>query len=173
MKKSSHRWITITTAGVLSAGLIFGGATAANASTLAPAAGSSGSCSVAAHLRSIFAAMPAQLRTDLTDLRDLPADQRRAAARQIRADALSGGYGEAVQTRAKQIAALRVQIRKDMPAELKSDLAELKAAAPGADRRADAMRIAREAVAGSYGSAVQDAAERIQGSDLWQDCHAG
>lgn len=175
MTRTPRRRLTgasLAAVGMLSAGLVFGGAAAADASPMAPTTASGSDCSIGDHLRSIFAAMPAELRSDLKDLRGLPAAERRAAALAIRRDALAGEYGDGVQFRAKQIAKFRVGIWKDMPDELKADLVELKSMAPGADRRAAAAEIAQAAVAGSYGTAVQDAAEKIQDSELWKSCVA-
>lgn len=85
-----------------------------------------------------------------------------------------------------------VELWKDLPAKLRSDLRDLKAAAP-ADRPGLAKDIRRGALDGTYGSGVQKRAERVQGrvfagdrgttvqdaakrirsSDFWQDCVAG
>jgi hypothetical protein len=51
--------------------------------------------------------LPANLRADLTALRDAPADQRRQLRASIRSKALAGGYGPEVQKAAEQLQQLR------------------------------------------------------------------
>ena len=55
-------------------------------------------------LGSVWSRLPADLRSDLKELRDLEPGQERAdAARLIRDDALAGDYGPGVQKRAEAI----------------------------------------------------------------------
>jgi hypothetical protein len=55
------------------------------------------------HQARVAAQMPKQMRTDLRAVHKLPTAQRPAARKAIRAKALSGGYGDAVQRRAERV----------------------------------------------------------------------
>jgi hypothetical protein len=59
--------------------------------------------------------LPEELRADLEALRDLPAEQRRAAAEDMRDSALAGEYGEDAQQRAERLSerAERLAERRD------------------------------------------------------------
>lgn len=63
------------------------------------------------HQARVAAHRPATLRRDLRHVRTLPAAQRPAARRAIRAKVLSGGYGAAAQQRAQQVTAHREACR--------------------------------------------------------------
>lgn len=52
--------------------------------------------------RATWKRLPVDLRGDIAGLRDLPADERRAAADAIRDDALAGEYGDRVQRRTEE-----------------------------------------------------------------------
>jgi hypothetical protein len=104
----------------------------------------------------------AQLRADLLAALRLKGDARRSALADVRAKALAGGYGQAVQRRAE-----RRDIRHDLlvsllPDNLQQDLTALKNAP--ADQRAQLRSdIVAKALAGEYGPEVQKAAERLKG----------
>ena len=89
--------MSIITTGVLTVGLLASPAVAAEPVTdSAP--------SVTCTLGSVWSRLPADLRTDLKELRDLePGSERTDAAKAIRDDALAGEYGPGVQKRAEAI----------------------------------------------------------------------
>jgi hypothetical protein len=103
----------------------------------------------------------AKLRADLRAAFKLQGDARRAALAEIRAKALAGDYGAAVQRRAE-----RRDIRHDLlvsllPENLQQDLQALKAA-PADQRKQMRADIIAKALAGEYGPEVQQAAQRLQ-----------
>ena len=103
----------------------------------------------------------AKLRADLRAAFKLQGDARRAALAEIRAKALAGDYGPAIQRRAE-----RRDIRHDLlfsllPDNLQQDLQALKAA-PADQRKQMRADIMTKALAGDYGPDVQQAAERLQ-----------
>lgn len=165
---------TLTTAvgaTALTAALVLGGATAATASEPAPEPTASSECSFGQHLLHAWLRMPADLRGDLTAIRDLPREERQSALREVREGALSGEYGAGVQEKAEALKVRRLGGWATLPPELRADLVELRQAAPG-ERRALAEDIAQNALDGDYGDKAQATAERIQSSELWQDCVA-
>lgn len=156
----------------LSATMVLGGAVAATAAeptSEAPTA--SEECSFGEHFLHAWLRLPADLRGDLSAIRDLPAEVRPEAARDVRQGALNGEYGEKVQMGAERIKERRLGAWATMPADLKRDLIELRQAAPG-ERRELAEEIAESALAGEYGEKAQATAERIRESEFWQNCVA-
>ncbi len=165
---------TLTTAvgaTALTAALVFGGATAASASEPAPEPTASTECSFGQHLLHAWLRMPPDLRGDLRSVRDLPREERQAALRDVRDGALNGEYGAGTQANAEALKARRLGGWATLPPELRADLLELRQADP-AERRALAEEIAQNALDGDYGDKAQATAERIQSSELWQDCVA-
>lgn len=135
-------------------------ATAAPAEDAPPTA--SAQCQFGEELLHAWLWLPADLRGDLKSLRHLePGEERHDAARDIRDRALDGEYGDAVQDRAERVRDRRLAAIATMPEELKSDLIELRDAAP-ADRRELAQEIADGALAGEYGEKVQHIAVEVQ-----------
>lgn len=118
-------------------------------------------CQFGDELLHVWLHLPADLRGDLKALKDLEPGERGDAARDIRDGALDGEYGPGVQNRAERVRDRRVAIIANMPDELKTDLIELRDAAP-ADRKELAQDIADTALAGGYGDKTQEVAERIQ-----------
>lgn len=162
--------VALTT--TLSAAMIVGGTVTANAASPAPTVTSStDECSFGQHLLHAWLRLPADLRGDLSAIRDLPADDRTEAARDVRQGALDGEYGDGVQVGAERIKERRLAAWATMPTELKRDLIELRQAAPG-ERRALAEQIAENALDGGYGDKAQATAERIRKSEFWQSCIA-
>ena len=159
---------TVVTAALLSTGTI-----AASAATTAPTSSPvAGDCQFGQRLEAAWKFLPAELRTDLRTLKELPAGADRAEeARGIRDRALAGDYGPRAQSRAEQAQERRIRVVAGFPAELQADLDELKASAPG-ERQELAKEIADTALAGGYGAKAQYFAERVQSSDAWQNCVA-
>lgn len=121
----------------------------------------SSECQFGDELLHVWLHLPADLRGDLKALKDLEPGERGDAARDIRDGALDGEYGPGVQNRAERVRDRRVAVIANMPDELKTDLIELRDAAP-TDRKELAHEIADTALAGGYGDKTQDVAERIQ-----------
>ena len=167
-------WTLAAGAAVLTTAMLATGSLAASANPLpadaAPAP--SGECTFGEHLVRAWLHVPAELRGDLKDLKDLEPGDRPDAAREIRDAALAGEYGPIAQHRAEQGQKLGIRAIARFPEELRNDLAELRAAAKG-DRGDLAQEIADTALAGGYGDRVQAMAERVQQSDAWQECAAG
>ena len=162
--------VALTT--TLSAAMIVGGTVTANAAPPAPTVTSStDECSFGQHLLHAWLRLPADLRGDLSAIRDLPAEDRPEAARDVRQGALDGEYGDGVQAGAERIKERRLAAWATMPTELKRDLIELRQAAPG-ERRTLAEQIAENALDGGYGEKAQATAERIRESEFWQSCIA-
>ena len=166
---------TLTKAAVattLSAVMLLGGTVAATAAepTSEPTT-TTDECSFGQHLLHAWLRLPADLRGDLSAIRDLPIDERPGAVRDIRQEALEGGYGEGVQAGAERIKERRLAAWASMPVELKADLIELRKAAPG-ERRELAEVIAQNALDGEYGDRAQATAERVRDSEFWQTCVA-
>lgn len=162
-----NRIASIAIASTLLVGL---GATAANAAPVDSAPASD--CTFGEQLVRVWMHLPADLQADLKDLKAAtPGADRQQQAKDIRDGALGGEYGPGVQEKAQKLQDIRVRVYADLPAELKADLKDLKAADP-ADRRALAKDIGEKALAGDYGVKAQVVAERVQGSDFWQNCVA-
>jgi hypothetical protein len=105
--------------------------------------------------------LPEELQADLKELRDLPPEERLTAAKEIRADALAGEYGEAVQRWSERRDERRDWVRARMPRELKRDLAQ--AWKLPVDERRDAfLEIRDDALEGDYGRKVERVAKQLQ-----------
>ncbi len=159
-------------AAVLTGAMLTGGALAASADTPAPAPTSSTQCGLGHQLIELWKALPADLQSDIKALRALPKGQQRAeAAKDIRQGALNGKYGADVQKNAEALHGRAFRAYGDMPAALRNDLKNLRAASKS-DRPALAKAIGAKALAGDYGTKVEDAVKQIKSAD-WQNCVAG
>jgi len=163
--------LRILATAALATAMLATGTIAATAAPTVPTA-STEDCRFGEHLLHAWLKLPADLRTDLKALKDLEPGQRGDAAREIRDGAIDGEYGSGVEERAEKVRVRRIAVIANMPDELKTDLVELRDAAP-ADRRDLAKDIADTALEGGYGAKTQAIAERIQASDAWQSCDAG
>ena len=96
MNKST--WVAAAGATALTAALVLTGATAASAAPV------DNPPTVTCELGNVWSRLPAELRADIRQLRDLePGEARAEAAKQIRDDVLAGDYGDGVQKRAEQV----------------------------------------------------------------------
>jgi hypothetical protein len=74
--------------------------------------------------RTVFAALPANLQSDLTALKNAPAADTAAQAQQVKSTALSGGYGQQVKTLAADLqTSAKYPISKKLVSEIRRDLA--------------------------------------------------
>ncbi len=90
--------------------------------------------------------MPVELRADVKAAKALkPGDERRAALQKIRAKALDGGYGAAVEVRARWLKDHRGEKLRPLPDSLKADLKTLHSTPA---KIAQAEKIADAAMAG-------------------------
>jgi hypothetical protein len=169
--KTAARWAR----GVaVSAGLALAlgtGGLAANAATApTPVSTSAASCSFGEHLISAWRTVPSELRSDLKAARALkPGADRRDALKKIRAKAIDGGYGAAVEARAEWRKDHRGDKLRPLPATLKADLKTLHAT-PKQAKGAERQKIADTAVAGGYGATIESFAKAVQSSPAWKDC---
>ena len=169
-----RRWAYRITA-VAGVALVLGsGTVAANAVTpstvSSTVADETPTCSFGEHLVSAWMTVPVALRHDLTAVKAMgPGAERRAAAKGIVQTALDGGYGERAREKAELFVANKGSRIRNLPADLKADLRELRAA-PRDEKVALAEDIAGAALDGTYGETVQEYAEKVQASDAWQDC---
>ena len=163
--------LSIIATTVVTAALLSTGAAAASAAPVSSTDASS-DCQFGEHLLHAWLRLPADLRGDLSALRGLDPADRKAEARQIRDDARSGEYGPGVQAGAQKLRVHRLSVLSELPAELRSDLVELRDADQTA-RPSLARDLAETALDGGYGPKAQATAERIQASDAWQNCVAG
>ena len=163
--------LTVTATLALTAALVASGSIAASAADTPSTTASSDECHFGSLLVGVWLHLPADLRSDLRDLKDQEPGDRAQAAREIRKAAKSGAYGPGVQDRANRMQDRRAQALATMPPELRADLRELREAAP-AERRDLATSIADAARAGDYGPKAQLVAERLEESERWQNCVA-
>ena len=140
----------LVTAGVLTATSLFAGLTSAgDDDTPKVRCGAS------------WTQLPGDLRSDLADVRELPEGERWDALVTIRRDAVDGDSGHRVQ----QLAELRGErlraLRRRRPADLRSDLADVRGLS--GDAQSEALRDVRDgALAGEYGDRVQGLAQAVQ-----------
>lgn len=111
--------------------------------------------------------LPDDLQADLADLRDLPAEERLAAAEEIRRDALAGEYGGAVRRWSEHRDERRDWVRARMPRELRHDLADAWRL-PVAERRDAFLEIREGALTDDYGRRVQRVATQLE--ERRQEC---
>lgn len=115
----------------------------------------------------IWQRLPQDLRDDLTALRQLPPEERFAAARQVRHDARGGDYGTRVQRWADHADERRRAIWSRMPSSLQQDIKEARAL-PAAERFDAFQAIRTAALDGEYGDQVRQVAQRLE--DRRQAC---
>jgi hypothetical protein len=109
----------------------------------------------------VWSPLPDDLQEDLRAVRDLPAGEKAGALREIRRDALDGGYGDRVQHFAERRDERIRTIRRALPEKMKADLRA--AHDLTGEARIDAYRVIRSAaLAGEYGDRVQEVAVRVQ-----------
>jgi hypothetical protein len=172
-----NRYLMTTTSLLAGAALVLGGAVAANAAT-SPATPSAtptaaSSCSFGEHLVSAIRSLPKAMREDLKAARaEKPGPQRRKDIQAVMSKALDGGYGAAVEAKARFLQTHRADIKglRPLPAALKADLKTLHSEKGRSAKLAEANTIADKALAGGYGSTVQTLAKDVKASDAWQDC---
>ncbi len=109
----------------------------------------------------LWAAFPDQLQEDIRAAVRQPLRERRADLREIRRDALAGGYGEQVQEWAQRVKERRIELWQEFPEELKADVRAALALPLRQQRRAMVV-IRHAALQGEYGEWVQGLAERRQ-----------
>lgn len=109
----------------------------------------------------VWSQLPEDLQADLKAVRALPADQRPAALREIRRDALDGDYGARVQRFAERRDDRVRAIRRALPDELRTDLRDARRLT-GEDRVEAYRDIRAGALSGEYGERVQEVAVRVQ-----------
>ncbi len=105
--------------------------------------------------------LPAELRSDLEAVEDLPDAEKPAAVRAIREDALAGEYGAKVARAAERIQDRRARALGHLPEDLQADIEALRSL-PDEEKVAAAQGLRADAVAGEYGDRVQAFAERMQ-----------
>jgi hypothetical protein len=165
------RWATGVAVGAgLALALGTGGLTASAATAPASVSTSSSSCSLGQHFVSAWKNVPTDLRADLKAAKALkPGTERRAALKKIRAKALDGGYGAAVEVRAEWRKDHRGEKLRPLPASLKADLKTLHST-PKSGKVAEAEKIADTAVAGGYGATIESFAKAVKASPDWKNC---
>jgi hypothetical protein len=164
------RRVGIAAAGVLVSGglvgaLVLGGGTIANASPIVSAVASTApSASASAKLphgtlRALLKAMPKSLRDDVAKLRkDSPAARKTAVAA-IEKKAIAGGYGTEVQ-------AIATKLQADWssaPTSFKHAVQGLREGTQY-ERAAQLRMVYRRALAGKYGTTIQQDAQQIESS---------
>ena len=167
--RSTRRKAVLVASGAAVLLAVGGGTTAALAATgdSTPSASTTpAACGV--HLRAeLRGATPGQLKTDLKKLRSEPKGADRAAERKaIRQKALAGGYG----ARAGEIArvvgggkAAKQALAAELPASLRADLKTLHGLKAKTDeRKAEAKKIEQKALAGDYGTTIQQNVKTVQ-----------
>lgn len=149
----------IQTAGLFAAGLVATTSLIAGATNGADDA--DGPDTTAADVPCALSALPAELRDDLTAVRDLPEGERLDALRTIREDASQGDYGARVQQLAQGRNDRARALRRLLPEDLKGDLREARDL-PGGDQAAALRDIRDGALGGEYGERVQQLATSVQ-----------
>ncbi|WP_345480809.1 hypothetical protein [Amnibacterium soli] len=166
--RSTRRKAVLVASGAAVLLAVGGGTTAALAatgdSTPSPS-GTPAACGV--HLRAeLRGATPSQLKADLKKLRSEPKGEARAAERKaIREKALAGGYGARAGELARVVGGGKEakEVRAQLPAALRADLKTLHATPRrSAEQTAEAKRIEQKALAGDYGTTVQQHVKTVQ-----------
>lgn len=109
----------------------------------------------------VWQRLPDDLRRDLGRVLRLPPEQRAAAAREVRLDALDGDYGPRVRSWVEGRSARVREVWSRLPEALRADLEEVRAL-PAEERRDALAGVRDEALAGAYGPDVQRLAQRLQ-----------
>lgn len=157
------------TAAMLATGGLAASAAPTDGSTPTPSPTSTATtCTFGEHLVAIWLKLPADLRSDLKDLKSAePGAGRQQEAKDIRDGALAGKYGPRVQRHAETAKDRHIRVIANFPEALKTDLQHLQDA-DKADKPALAKQIADTALAGGYGDVVQKVAEHAKST--WQGC---
>ena len=104
--------------------------------------------------------------SDLRTLRSEPKGTARAAERAaIRRKALAGGYGPRAEELARVVGggkAAKQALAAELPAALRADLTMLRGEPKGAARRAEAEKIEQKALAGDYGTTIEQNVKTVQ-----------
>lgn len=146
-------------AGAVAVTALVAGSGTPHAAVDARGAAASGDAKVVCHR--LWKNAPADLRKDLRALRALPqGDERRAAAKKIRKDALAGHYGSKVQAVAEHRKLRRAHWLRNAPDQLKQDLKAAAQKPAGSERRAALTEVWQSALEGTYGDQVQQRAEK-------------
>lgn len=154
-------WAASTGAAMLTAAALMLPALPATAAPAAETSASDTACTIGEAFVHGWLRLPEDLRADLRGLSALSGDAKWDAARAIHDKAIDGGYGAEVQDLVRNGRMHRWQAWSKLPQQLKSDLADVRAAAK-ADRPAMLVEISDTALAGDYGPEVQASAERIR-----------
>ena len=170
--------IMLTTTSLLAgAALALGGALSATAATPASATSAASTsvastCTFGQHLVSAWLEVPKAMRADLKAARAETGAERRSALKAVRAKALDGGYGSAVEAQAKWRQSHKGDITgiRPLPDNLKADLKTLHGEDGKAAKLKEANAIGDKALAGGYGSKVETLAKDLKASPAWQDC---
>lgn len=168
-----RRRAAVTTAGVaavlvagVAAVLVAAGTTTAVAAGSTPSASSTPSAVAACAAPGVgrlLQALPNSLKTDLATLRKDPKSAKAADRAEIKKKALAGAYGGQVGRVAHIVDGHPGALASAIPAPLRADLKTLRGDAKGsAARTAEVATIWSKAVAGSYGAALQTAAEQVR-----------
>ncbi len=100
--------------------------------------------------------VPVELRAELAEVRDAPADERLAELERIRDAALAGEYGPQAKAGAERLVAMVAMLPPELYADLEALVSTEEAEIPDAIER-----IRDRALAGEYGARIQGYAERI------------
>lgn len=167
--RSTRRKAVLIASGAAVLLAVGGGTTAAIAATsdATPSASpTAAACGV--HLRAeLRGAAPSQLQADLKKLRSEPKGAARAAERKaIREKALAGGYGARAGEVARVVGggkAAKQALASEFPASLRADLKTLHGMkAKSAERKAEAEHIEQKALAGDYGTTIEQHVKTVQ-----------
>ena len=167
--RSTRRKAVLIASGAAVLLAVGGGTTAAIAATsdgTPSASATPAACGV--HLRAeLRGATPSQLKADLKRLRSEPKGAARAAERKaIREKALAGAYGARAGEVARVVGggkAAKQALAAELPASLRADLKTLRSTTPkSAEQKAEAERIERKALAGDYGTTIEQHVKTVQ-----------
>lgn len=167
MKRITSRLLTGAAGIAVAAGLALGGGIAANAASSTPSSSPTPSSTTAPTgvpfravsakaIRAQFGTVPATLHSDLKALKGKKGSERHDAERSIESKALAGSYG----TDVKDAATAAKSAWKSAPSSLKGDLKAARTASKS-DRPKDLAAIESNALAGYYGSAIQEWARTV------------
>ncbi|MEO6512889.1 MAG: hypothetical protein ABIO16_17965 [Nocardioides sp.] len=109
----------------------------------------------------VWEALPTAMKDDVGAALPLPLRQRRAALREVRQEAVTGGYGDQVQAWAEEVLAQRQEIWQNLPDDLKADILAARSL-PLREQRRAMLAIRYAALHGEYGADVQALAEKRQ-----------
>lgn len=148
----------IQTAGLFAAGLVATTSIVAGATQGADDTDRPGD---AAQVPCALAELPAELRDDLTAVRELPEGERIDALLAIRDHALDGEYGARVQRLAEGRDERVRAVRRLLPDDLKADLRAARDLS-GGERVTELQDIRDGVLGGEYGDRVQQVAQAVK-----------